>query len=124
MVLDNDPYLGRIIRLSQFWVANQRGVMMLKIQVETTVVDLKTGTSAKTGKPYAIREQEAWAYLFGRDGKPYPHPQKIRLTLDDDQQPYEIGTYQLDLSSIYADRFGQLALRARLFRPVTAAKAA
>lgn len=97
---------------------------MLKIQIETTIVDHKNGTSAKTGKPYSIREQEAWAFLFDRSGKPYPHPTKIRLTLDDDQQPYEIGTYQLDLSSIYADRFGQLALRAKLFRPVAAAKAA
>lgn len=97
---------------------------MLKIQVETAVVDVKTGTSAKTGKPYSIREQEAWAFLFDRSGKPHPHPTKIRLTLDDDQQPYEIGTYQLDLSSIYADRFGQLALRAKLFRPVAASKAA
>lgn len=87
---------------------------MLKIQVETMVVDAKNGTSAKTGKPYSIREQEAWMYGFDREGKPHPHPQRIRLTLDDDQQPYPVGTYQLDPSSIYVDRFNQIAIRARL----------
>lgn len=87
---------------------------MLKIQVETMVVDAKNGTSAKTGKPYSIREQEAWMYGYDREGKPHPHPQRVRLTLDDDQKPYEVGTYQLCPSSIYVDRFNQIAIRARL----------
>lgn len=87
---------------------------MLKIQVETMMVDAKNGTSAKTGKPYSIREQEAWMFGFDREGKPHPHPQRIRLTLDDDQQPYPVGTYQLDPASIYVDRFNQIAIRARL----------
>jgi len=94
---------------------------MLKIQVETLVVDSKNGTSAKTGKPYSIREQEAWAFTYDRDGKPHPHPQRIRLTLDDEQpQPYPIGAYQLDPASLYVDRFGQIAIRARL-RPMVQA---
>lgn len=97
---------------------------MLKVQVETTVFDLKQGTSAKTGKPYSIREQEAWMFGYGRDGKPQPHPQKIKLTLDDDQQPYEVGTYQIDPASLYVDRFGQVAIRVRLRAVAAAAKAA
>lgn len=87
---------------------------MLKIQIETTMVDTKAGTSAKTGKPYCIREQEGWMYGFDRDGKPHPHPQRIRLTLDDDQQPYAVGSYQLCPSSIYVDRLNQIAIRAKL----------
>lgn len=90
---------------------------MLKIQIETMVVDTKNGTSAKTGKPYSIREQEAWAYTFDRNGTQHPHPQRVRITLDDDQQPYTIGTYTIDPASIYVDRFGQMALRLRL-KPV------
>lgn len=97
---------------------------MLKIQIETTVVDTKSGTSAKTGKPYSIREQEAWMFGYGRDGKPQPHPQKIKLTLDDDQNPYEVGTYQIDPASLYVDRFGQVAIRVRLRAIAQAAKAA
>ena len=87
---------------------------MIKVQVETTVVDLKTGTSAKTGKPYAIREQEAWGFFIGRDGKPNLHPQRIKVTLDDGANPYEIGMYQLCPNSLYADKWGQVSVRARL----------
>lgn len=94
---------------------------MLKITVETEIIDAKNGVSAKTGKPYSIREQEAWMFGMGRDGKPQPHPQKIKLTLDDDQKgPYSLGTYTLDPASLYVDRFGQIAIRARL-RAVAAA---
>lgn len=94
---------------------------MLKITVETMVIDQKSGVAAKTGKPYSIREQEAWMYGIGRDGKQQPHPQKIKLTLDDDQKdPYPLGTYTLDPASLYVDRFGQIAIRARL-RAVAAA---
>lgn len=96
---------------------------MLKIQVETEMIDTKAGTSAKTGKDYCIREQEAWMFGVGRDGKPQPHPQRIKLTLDDDQKgPYPIGAYTLDPSSLYVDRFGQIAIRARL-KAVAAASA-
>lgn len=103
---------------------------MLKVTVETQVVDVKSGTSAKTGKPYSIREQEAWVQTYGKDGKPYPHPQKFKLTLDDDQpEPYPLGAYIVDPSSIYIDRFGQLSIRARLRQapapaPAQVAKAA
>lgn len=95
---------------------------MIKIEVLTQVVDTKSGTSAKTGKPYSIREQEAWAYTYARDGKPNPHPQRIRLTLDDDQAAYPLGNYQIDPASIYVDRFNQIAIRAVL-RPLVAAQA-
>lgn len=98
---------------------------MLKIQIETTVIDTKNGVSAKTNKPYSIREQEAWAYLFSRDGQPNKHPTKIKITLDDDQQPYAIGPYVLDLASLYPDRFGQLCIRTRLLPALSnASKAA
>lgn len=93
---------------------------MLKVEVSTLVVDTKNGTSAKTGKPYSIREQEAWITCYGKDGKPYPHPQRMKVTLDDDQpEPYPLGQYILDPASIYIDRFGQVAIRARL-RPAPA----
>lgn len=97
---------------------------MLKVEIATTLVDTKSGNSQKTGKPYCIREQEAWCFFFGRDGKPLPHPQRIRLTLDDDQHPYEIGTYQLDPSSLYAGKFGQIMVAARLTKPVAAVQKA
>lgn len=97
---------------------------MLKVEVSTTMVDVKNGTSAKTGKPYSIREQEAWAYCYDKEGKPYPHPSKIRVTLDDDQQAYPLGNYIIDPSSIYVDRFGQVAIRCKLRPSVASAQRA
>jgi hypothetical protein len=95
---------------------------MFKVTVETTILDVLSGTSAKTGRPYSIRSQEAWMYFVGRDGNTQKHPQKIKLTLDDDQkEPYPLGAYTLDPASIYADRFGNLAIRARLRAAVAAA---
>lgn len=98
---------------------------MIKIEISTAQFDEKRGTSARTGKPYAIREQEAWAYLTDRDGKPQPHPQRIKVTLSDGEAPYNPGVYTLDPSSIFVGDFSQLNIRARL-RPLvqSAAKAA
>lgn len=93
---------------------------MIKIEVNSASFDMKSGTSARTGKAYSIREQEAWAFLCDRDGKPQPHPQRIKLTLADEQAPYNPGLYQLDPSSIFVGDFSQLNIRARL-RPLAAA---
>lgn len=87
---------------------------MIKIEVNTALVDIKQGTSSRTGKPYTIREQEAWGYFFDMHGQPHPHPMRVRLTLDDTQQPYAPGVYTLAPESLFADRFGQISIRARL----------
>jgi hypothetical protein len=100
--------------------------MSIKIEVKTTEVSTKSGTSAKTGKPYSIREQEAWAYTTDRDGRPHPYPQRIRITLGDDQPPYPTGLHTLSPASFFVDRFGGLALGPVLqpLGAVPAAKAA
>jgi len=87
---------------------------MIKIEVNSPLVDTKQGTSSKTGKQYSIREQEAWGYFFDMQGQPHPHPMRVRLTLDDTQQPYAPGVYTLAPESFYVDRFGQISIRARL----------
>lgn len=82
--------------------------MAIRIQIESTEVETKSGISARNSKPYSIREQVAWAYFFDRSGRPNPHPTKVRLTLDDKtgQGPYPVGMYELADSSFFADRFG------------------
>lgn len=97
---------------------------MIKIEITTPSFEEKRGTSARTGKPYSIREQEAWAFLCDREGKPQPHPQRIKVTLDDQQAPYNPGLYQLDPSSIFVGDFAQLNIRARLRPLQQVAKAA
>lgn len=87
---------------------------MIKVQIESTEVQVKQGTSQRSGKAYSIKEQEAWGYFTDPQGKPHPHPQKIRLTLGDEQQPYPVGAYVMADESHYPDRFGQVTTRAKL----------
>jgi len=97
---------------------------MIKIEINSASFEQKSGTSARTGKPYSIREQEAWAFLTDREGKPQPHPQRIKITLADGEQPYNPGAYQLDPSSLFVGDFSQLNIRARLRPLQSAVKAA
>lgn len=90
---------------------------MIKIEVSSTEVTHKTGTSSKTNKPFDIPEQEAWAFFHDREGRLNPHPTRVRLTLDKDQAPYPAGNYSLAPESLYADQWGQISIRARL-RPI------
>lgn len=87
---------------------------MIKVQIESTEVEVKQGTSQRSGKAYSIREQDAWGYFTDPAGKPHPHPQRIRITLGDEQQPYATGSYIIAPSSLYPDRFGQVTTRAKL----------
>ena len=96
---------------------------MIKVEITDEQFELKQGTSSKTGKPYAIREQDAWGYFYGPDGKPHPHPMRIRITLGDQQEPYKRGLYQISPASFYPDRFGQVTCRVQLV-PLVASQSA
>lgn len=82
---------------------------MLIIEVESTELKIKSGTSARTGKPYQIREQVAYVHI-----PPNKYPQPIKVTLEDDAQPYAPGQYMLDDSSFFVGRFDDLQMRPRL----------
>lgn len=82
---------------------------MLVIEIESTELKVKTGTSARTGKPYQIREQTAYVHI-----PPAKYPQPIKVTLEDDAQPYPPGQYQLDDSSFFVGRYDDLQMRPRL----------
>ena len=86
---------------------------MVAMMVEVTDADVQTksGTSAKTGRAYSIREQQGWLHLPGE-----PYPQKIKLNLEEGDSPYTVGRYQLLTSSFYVGRFGDLQVRVRLDR--------
>lgn len=98
---------------------------MIKIEFKDNISKTKSGVSARTGKPYSIREQEGWAYTFDRQGKPHPYPQKCSITLPDEMQDaYPAGVYTLSPASIYLNRFGQLELAPALVPVAAAAKVA
>ena len=80
---------------------------MLRVHVESSAVTEKSGTSAKTGKPYRIREQEVFVYLMDSEGVEKRFPTACRVGLDD-QPPYPPGTYTLRPDCLYVGNFGQL----------------
>lgn len=94
---------------------------MIKIEIESTDVSIKSGTSAKSGKPYSIREQKAWAYLSGEDGKPQKHPVSMLVILEEDQAPYPVGVYVLHPSSLYVAQFGRLSVGKVRLTPIAQA---
>lgn len=93
---------------------------MIKIEINSAEVRVKSGTSARTGKPYSIREQDGWAHTCDRQGKPNQYPVRVSISLGDDQAPYAPGTYTLAPESLYTNRFNQLEI-SPVLRPVPAA---
>ena len=97
---------------------------MIKIEIQSAEVKVKSGTSARTGKPYNIREQAGFAFTHSRDGKPNSDPVKVAIVLGKDQQPYPPGVYQLAPESFYINRFDQLEITPVLKPLASAVKAA
>ncbi len=84
--------------------------MSIKIEVSSDVVETRSGISARNNKPYSMREQEAYAHTVDRDGVISKYPQKIKVTLRDNQPPYAPGFYTVAPESFYVDRFDSLSL--------------
>jgi hypothetical protein len=83
---------------------------MIKIEITTAEVRTKAGVSARTGKPYNIREQDGYAHTHDRQGKLNPYPVRLAISLGDDQPPYPPGIYTLLPESLYTNRFNQLEI--------------
>lgn len=97
---------------------------MIKIEIDNAEVKTKSGISAKTGKPYQIREQKGYAFLCDRDGRPNKHPSSLIISLGDEQAPYPVGFYTVSPASFYTDRFDNLAVSLRLVPMAQQIKAA
>lgn len=97
---------------------------MIKIEIQSADVKVKSGISARTGKPYSIPEQQGFAFTYSRDGKPNSYPVKVAIVLGEDQQPYPPGVYQLAPESFYTNRFDQLEISPVLKPLASAFKAA
>lgn len=88
---------------------------MWKVEVEEAKVETKSGVSARTGRPYSIREQTCWLYGYDDQAKAFKHAQKIKVTLADEQaNAYPVGLYAVHPGSVYVDKFGQASLKVRL----------
>lgn len=74
------------------------------MQIEIVApVETKTGTSKKTGKPYSIRQQAAFAHVEGSK-----YPLKTIITPPDEiKDGYALGKYELDLDkSVRVGEYG------------------
>jgi len=92
---------------------------MFKIDIDDDSVIERSGNGPKGA--WKAREQNAWIYLFERNGQPQQHPQKVVLRLDDGQAAYPIGKYQLHPNSLYIGSFSSLRVYPRLMPLVAAA---
>lgn len=96
---------------------------MLRVEISSADVVTKSGVSKRTGNQYSIREQEAWVHTCDKEGRVRPHPERVVLSLEDNQPPYPPGSYTICPSSFFVDRFRMLDLRLRL-KPATSATVA
>jgi len=84
----------------------------MKIEICSAEVTTQQGTvknGARAGQQYSLRKQQAFCHI---EGQKYPSP--FTLVLPDDVQVYQPGLYNLQESSFYVDKYGQLALGSRL----------
>ncbi len=83
---------------------------MINIEIKSDQIVTRNGISKRTGQPYLMREQEAWGFICGGDGRVPPYPTRISLQLEDNQPPFPAGNYILDPSSIYVGQYSKLSL--------------
>jgi len=76
----------------------------ITVELKSRDVFTKKGVATKTGKPFEIHEQIGYVEL----DKPYP--QEVRIPVERLDAPYEPGTYLVDSSCLYVNRYGQLQL--------------
>lgn len=86
-------------------------MIKLSVEVHSAEVQVKSGTSRRTGNPYSIKEQTGYIRIGDA-----PYPEKMKLTLGDDEPPYQPGIYELNSDSFFIGNFGDLQVRARLNR--------
>lgn len=93
---------------------------MIRIEV-TDKVEIKHVTAKQgpnAGKSFDIPEQHCWAHLPGD-----PHPTRVIRAVGRDAEMIKAGQYTLDPSSIYVDRFGNLAIKSQFaVRPLAVAQ--
>lgn len=90
---------------------------MLKIEVtdEVIVKHITAKKGPNAGQSFDIPEQVCFAHVPGEK-----YPVKVIRGVPRDGQPLQQGTYLLDPSSIFVDRFGQMGIRSQFaVRPLS-----
>lgn len=97
----------------------------MRIEVKSAAVSERKGVS-DNGKPWHMREQQAYAYTCDRDGKPDEYPAKITVRLNEGDTPYAPGMYEISDRSYYVGQYGRFTIGNLVLQPVAkvAARAA
>jgi len=90
--------------------------MTIRINIKSTELETKNGTSKASGKAYSIREQTGYA-MMGEEIR------KVTISLERDQGYYPVGLYELLDSSFTTNNFGQLVVGRLHLKPLAAAAA-
>lgn len=92
---------------------------MLTIKIDSTETVTKSGNAKASGKPYSITEQTGLVQF------PNGECRRLALSLEANETPLAVGTYEPKPSAFYADRFGiAVSMRARHWQRVEAARKA
>lgn len=127
MGCETQKFLAGIARtraaIAEYLKRSIGAINMLRVKVETTNVDERSGE--KNGRQWRMRNQEAWIYLVGKDGKEAPFPTAIKVPLEvarnegePNQPPFVEGEYNLPASAIYVKKFGDLAISTKALKLV------
>lgn len=81
----------------------------MRIEIKSTELKNKQGTGKTSGKAYNFFEQKAWAHLPDK-----PYPIEMTLTVDSGSSAYAQGMYDLNPSSFYVNKYGQLEVKPKL----------
>jgi hypothetical protein len=84
---------------------------MIKFTIVSPAVRENKGIGAKSGKPYHMHLQTAYAHTFDKQGVQNPFPEKVELVLDLDEHSnlpkvYEPGEYTMHPASLYMGQYG------------------
>ena len=83
--------------------------MKIKLEIKSTERFNKSGVSKRTGKEYSIDSQQAYLYQPNKS-----YPVECFVNLEEKQDVYPVGFYDLTDDSIYVDRFNNLTLGPKL----------
>jgi hypothetical protein len=87
---------------------------MIRIEVRSSDVQHRTGTSKKTGNPYELYEQRGW--LHG--AKDYPT--EVSFILAKGQMAFAPGFYFAGPECCTIDRYGSVTLNLSKMKPIPA----
>lgn len=81
---------------------------MIRLQVKNGNYTERKWIDKTTGEQRSMRIQQVLAYMVDSTGNVDDTPDKIEVILNEKQNPFDIGNYQLTPQCLYLDRNGRI----------------